>query len=120
MAHYAQLDENNLVINVIPATGDDLETVLEADAGGVWRRTSYNTHANQHALGGTPYRYNYAGIGYTFDPNYGEDGAFISPSPYPSWKLSNLDATWKAPLPYPTDGLIYDWDENAGAWVERG
>jgi len=118
MAHYAQLDENNVVVNVIPATGDDLEAALEADTGLTWRRTSYNTKANVHELGGTPYRYNYAGIGYTFDPNYGEAGAFISPAPYASWKLSNLDATWKAPKPYPTDGIKYEWNESLGDWVE--
>jgi hypothetical protein len=119
VAHYAQLDENNVVVNVIPASGDDLEAALQTETGLIWRRTSYNTRANEHLLGGTPYRYNYAGIGYTFEPAYGSDGAFISPSPYPSWKLSNLDATWKAPKPYPTDGLVYEWDESAGNWVER-
>jgi len=118
MAHYAQLDENNVVVQVIPATGDDLEATLEADTGLIWRRTSYNTRANIHELGGTPYRYNYAGIGYTFDPNYGDEGAFVSPKPYESWKLSNVDATWKAPKPYPTDGLKYEWDESLGDWVE--
>lgn len=118
MAHYAQLDENNIVVQVIPATGDDLESILEEDTGLTWRRTSYNTKANEHQSGGIPYRYNYAGIGYTFDATYGEDGAFISPKPYESWKLSNIDATWKAPKPYPTDGLKYDWDESQGEWVE--
>ena len=118
MAHYAQLDENNIVVQVIPATGDDLESILEADTGLTWRRTSYNTKANEHQFGGVPYRYNYAGIGFTFDPNYGEDGAFIPIKPYESWKLSNIDATWKAPKPYPTDGLKYDWDEIQGDWVE--
>jgi len=118
MAHYAQINENNIVVNVIPATGDDLESALEIETGSIWRRTSYNTKANIHELGGTPYRYNYAGIGYIFDAEYGEDGAFIAPQPYPSWKLSNFDATWKAPKPYPTDGIKYDWDESKGDWVE--
>ena len=117
MAHYAQLDENNMVVQVIPATGDNLEAALEAETGLTWRRTSYNTKGNVHELAGTPYRYNYAGIGYTFNPAYGADGAFISPAPYPSWKLSKIDATWKAPKSYPTDGAKYDWNEVKGDWV---
>jgi hypothetical protein len=118
MAHYAQLDENNIVVQVIPATNDDLEATLEADTGLIWRRTSYNTKGNKHDLGKKPFRYNYAGIGYTFDPEYGVEGAFIPPAPYPSWKLSSVDATWKAPKAYPTDGLRYEWDEIKGNWIE--
>lgn len=119
MAHYAELDENNVVINVIAATGDNLEEALEAETGNRWRRTSYNTFANVHSLGGIPYRYNYAGIGFTFDPDYGTDGAFIAPALFPSWKLSNVDATWKPPKPYPEDGNLYNWDENLTEWVKR-
>lgn len=119
MAYYAELDENNVVINVIGGATEDLEQALEETTGNRWRRTSYNTSANVHALGGTPFRYNYAGIGFTFDPDYGTDGAFISPQIYPSWKLSKIDGTWKAPKPYPEDGVIYDWNEDLIEWVKR-
>lgn len=119
MAHYAELDENNIVIQVIPAATDDLEEELYKQTGSVWKRTSYNTRANKHLLGGEPYRYNYAGIGFTFNSTYGENGAFIPPSPFPSWQLSNVDATWKAPKPYPQDGKDYNWVEEELNWVLR-
>lgn len=113
MAHQAKI-ENGLVVDVVVA---DTPEWCEANLGGKWVTTSYNTRAGVHLLGGTPLRYNYAGIGYTFDPNYGEDGAFIAPKPFPSWKLSNIDATWKPPVPEPNDGAKYEWDEKAGNWV---
>ena len=113
MSHWAEIDDKNIVIRVVvgdnndPA-GDEGYQWLIDNLGGTWIKTSYNSSV----------RYNYAAIGYTFDPSYGDEGAFISPKPYPSWKLSNVDATWKAPKSYPQDGKKYDWDETQGDWVE--
>ena len=87
MAHFAEVDEDNIVTRVL-VVGDDQEhrghEFLSNDLGlgGIWIKTSYNTMAGQHLAGGTPFRYNYAGIGYTWDPNFGEDGAFIPQKPY--------------------------------------
>lgn len=111
MAHFAEIDENGVVLRVlvVPDEQESRGQEFLADdlgLGGTWVQTSYNARI----------RYNYAGIGFTFDPNYGEDGAFIPPQPYPSWKLSNVDARWKAPVPYPTDGLMYEWNEELTDW----
>lgn len=73
---------------------------------GEWRQTSYNGN----------FRFHYAGEGYTFDPDMGEDGAFIAPQPYPSWTLDD-DANWQPPVPYPTDGEAYTWNETEQEWV---
>jgi hypothetical protein len=73
--------------------------------GGDWKQTSYNGNI----------RKNYAGIGYTFDA--GRD-AFIAPQPFPSWILDEKSCQWESPVPMPTDGKRYQWDESAKAWVE--
>lgn len=117
MAHYAILDENNVVVQVI--VGKD-EHELGPD-GNPWdwetyygaKRTSYNTHGGQHATGGTPYRKNYAGIGYVYDETR---DAFIPPQPYASWVLNEQTCLWEAPTPMPTDGQPYAWDEDTGTW----
>ena len=122
MAHYALLDNNNIVTQVI--TGRD-ETDLPAGVvswenhygefhGQTCRRTSYNTYANQHLLGGTPFRGNYAGIGYRYDTDL---DAFIPPQPFPSWTLDEATFQWAAPVPYPDDGELYVWDENLLNWT---
>jgi len=119
MAHYAFLDENNIVTEVIVGKnegedGVDWEVWYGDFRGQVCKRTSYNTIGNVHSNGGTPYRGNYAGIGYT----YREDiDAFVPPQPYPSWIL-NANAIWQAPVDMPTDGKIYSWDEESQTWVE--
>jgi hypothetical protein len=66
-------------------------------------------------LGGTPFRGNYAGIGFTYDEAL---DAFIPPKPFESWVLNEDTCLWDAPAPYPTDGAIYVWDEETIAWVE--
>ena len=119
MAHYAFLDENNIVIEVIVGKdegddGVDWEAHYGAFRGQTCKRTSYNTHGGVHSGGGTPYRKNYAGIGYTFDA--GRD-AFISPKPYASWVLDEDTCLWNAPVPYPDDGGRYQWDENSLSWI---
>jgi hypothetical protein len=120
MAHYAFLDENNIVTEVIVGKnegedGIDWEQHYGEFRGQVCKRTSYNTQGGVHSLGGTPYRKNYAGIGYTYDA---ERDAFISPKPFNSWLLNEESCVWEAPVPYPTeDSVMYKWDEEAQNWV---
>lgn len=121
MAHYAFLDENNVVTEVIVGIdetelieGKDPETWYGEFRGQVCKRTSYNTANNQHKEGGTPFRGNYAGIGYTYDSQL---NIFIPPKPYSSWTLDESIANWTAPVPYPEDGLSYSWDEERLSWV---
>lgn len=119
MAHYAYLDEDGIVTQVIVGKDEGEDGVdWEQYYGAV--RTSYNTHGGQHATGGTPFRGNFAGIGFTFDPDLGPDGAFIPPPPYPSWVLDPDTALWDAPVPYPNDGNPYRWDEDTLSWVAFG
>lgn len=116
MAHYAYLDDNNVVTQVIVGKDEnDGDTDWESYYGAV--RTSYNTHGGQHSNGGTPFRYNYAGMGFTFDPDFGPDGAFIPPQPFPSWTLNATTALWDAPTPMPETEGMWSWDEDAGEWV---
>ena len=117
MAHFAKLDENNIVtfVTVGRQEDDGKEAELCARTGDVYKQTSYNTHGGVHALGGTPLRKNYAGIGYTYDA--GRD-AFIPPKPYASWVLNETTCLWDAPVAYPDDGKRYSWDEATTSWVE--
>jgi hypothetical protein len=89
MAHFAKLDENNVVVTVSVGRDDDTEMAIFARSGDVYKQTSYNTSGGVHRLGGTPLRKNYAGIGYTYDA--GRD-AFIPPKPYNSWLLNENTA----------------------------
>ena len=93
MAHFAELDENNVVLQVIVGVDEphDGEAIYAETTGRVWKKTSYNTFAGEHRLGGTPFRKNYAGIGYTYDP---DRDAFIAPQPYPSWTLDEQTCQW--------------------------
>ena len=120
MAHYAYLNEDNVVTQVIVGKDEGEDGVdWEAYYGAV--RTSYNTHGGQHSNGGTPFRYNYAGIGYTFSdaPEWSaQGGAFIPPQPFPSWVLNPDTALWDAPVPMPTEGGPWSWDEATLTWVE--
>jgi hypothetical protein len=117
MAHFAKLDANNIVtfVTVGRQEDDGREAELCARTGDVYKQTSYNTHGGVHALGGTPLRKNYAGIGYTYDA--GRD-AFIPPKPYASWVLNETTCLWDAPVAYPDDGKRYSWDEATTSWVE--
>ena len=117
MAHFAKLDENNIVtfVTVGRQEDDGREAELCARTGDVYKQTSYNTHGGVHALGGTPLRKNYAGIGYTYDP---VRDAFIAPKPYASWVLNETTCLWDAPVAYPDDGKRYSWDEATTSWVE--
>ena len=123
MAHFARLDSNNIVDFVVVGRDEDngKEAELSARTGDVYKQTSYNTHGGVHALGGTPFRKNYAGLGYTYDA--GRD-AFIAPKPYASWLLNETTCLWESPVPYPTDvgteenPKRYSWDEATTSWVE--
>ena len=117
MAHFAEIDENNVVQRVIvvankdtaDANGNEVESIGVAFCqrllGGNWKQTSYNGNL----------RKNYAGIGYTYNADI---DAFVPPKPYPSWVLNNDTAQWEAPVPMPQDGKMYSWDEATQSWVE--
>ena len=113
MAHWAHLT-NGIVDQVIVI---DEETLALGYWGNPseWKQTSYNTKGGVHALGGTPLRKNYAGIGYTYDSSR---DAFIPPKPFASWVLNEATCFWEAPTSMPTDGKMYKWDEPTLSWVE--
>ena len=113
MAHYAKI-VNNIVTQVIVAEPEFFETFVDSSPG-EWIQTSYNTHGGVHSEGGIPLRKNYAGVGHTYDATR---DAFIPPQPYPSWVLNETSCIYEAPVPYPTDGLMYEWDEDTTSWVE--
>ena len=120
MAHYAFLDADNVVTEVITGINETelIEGLLPETwygnfRGKVCKRTSYNTSGGVHNSGGTPYRKNYAGIGYTYDA---ARDAFISPQPYASWVLDEATCWWSAPVPMPSEGL-WVWDEATVSWV---
>ena len=113
MAHFANIDENNIVINVIVVEQDVVDTGKLGDPS-KWIQTSYNTVGGVHQLGGTQLRKNYAGIGHKYDATR---DAFISPQPYPSWILNETTCQWEAPIPMPTDGPYYSWDEETTNWI---
>jgi hypothetical protein len=120
MAHYAFLDTNNIVTEVIVGkdetdTSHDWEQHYGEIRGQVCKRTSYNTQAGVHLTGGTPYRKNYAGIGHSYDPSR---DAFLPPKPFTSWTLNETSCIWEAPTPRPNDGNYYFWNEEQLAWVE--
>ena len=119
MAHYAFLDENNIVTEVIVGKdegedGIDWEVWYGDFRGQVCKRTSYNTIGNVHSNGGTPFRGNYAGIGYTYQADI---DAFVPPKPYASWIL-DANVVWQSPVARPTDGKMYSWNEETQTWVE--
>ncbi len=119
MAHYAFLDNSNIVTEVIVGKDEGEEnTDWEVHYGNfrnqVCKRTSYNTSGGTHSSGGTPFRKNYAGIGYTYDK---DRDAFIPPSSFPSFLLNEDTCLWEPPVPYPTDGESYTWNEEESEWV---
>lgn len=120
MAHYAFLDENNVVTEVITGKdegeeGRDWEQWYGEFRGQVCKRTSYNTIGGVHTNGGTPFRKNYAGIGYTYRADI---DAFVPIKPYPSWVLDENTCQWQAPVNMPQDGKMYAWNEESISWIE--
>ena len=123
MAHFAKLNNNNIVIDVQSVHND---TATDEAAGitflnnlygtsDTWKQTSYNTKGGVHLLGGTPFRKNYAGIGDTYDQTR---DAFIPPKPYSSWTLNETTCLWDAPVAMPDDGKYYIWNEDNTNWEE--
>jgi hypothetical protein len=118
MAHYAFLDEHYIVTEVIVGKDEsnfDWEKHYGDFRGQLCKRTSYNTVGGVHNGGGTPFRKNYAGIGYSYDP---DRDAFIPPKPFASWILDEITCLWTAPTPMPEDGRRYNCDEATTSWVE--
>ena len=113
MSHFAKVF-NGKVVNVIVAEQEFIDALVDS-YDGKWIQTSYNTIGNQHILGGTPLRGNYAGIGYTYDS---VNDVFYAPALYPSWILNNNTWLWEAPIAIPNDGKFYIWDESIINWVE--
>lgn len=106
MAHFAEIDEDNLVIRVLVTSNDEPNEGydwLVENLGGTWVKTSYNSNI----------RKNFAGIGFTYDE---ERDAFIAPQPFGSWILNEETCQWKAPIDYPNDGLTYFWNEEELDW----
>lgn len=121
MAHFAQLDQNNIVMSVVVINNATIENMQfpQSEPVGVefckslygqdsaWVQTSYSAS----------FRKNYAGIGYLFDSSVQPYGAFIPPALYPSWVLDTATYQWSAPVPYPNDGELYEWSEATLSWV---
>lgn len=119
MAHFAKVNENNIVEEVV-VVGNDNEHrgndfLNEIGFPGRWIQTSYNTLAGQHSLGGFPLRKNYAAPGYFYDE---QRDAFIPPKPFESWILDENSCIWNSPVEYPTDGFIYAWNEETLSWTK--
>ena len=110
MSHFARV-VNGIVTEVIVAEQDFIDSFSESS---LWVQTSYNTYGGQHPEG-QPLRKNYAGVGYTYDL---ERDAFIPPQPFASWVLNETTCLWESPVPYPTDGKEYIWDELTISWKE--
>jgi hypothetical protein len=113
MSHFAKVVDGK-VVNVIVAEPEFFKTFID-DSPGEWIQTSYNTHGGVHVNGGTPLRKNYAGIGYSYDR---KKDAFIPPKPWASWTLNDDTCFWEPPVPKPTDGKIYEWNEVDKNWLE--
>jgi len=129
MAHFAKLDENNIVTTVnVVHNNELLVDGVENEQKGIdflntffntsdnWKQTSYNTSSGVHNSGKTPLRKHYAGIGYTYDESR---DAFIPPQPYPSWTLNEETCNWESPVPMPSgeeEGTRYNWNEETGGW----
>ena len=128
MAHFAKLGIENIVEKVV-VVSNDVATTEQAGVdflnnlygtNDVWKQTSYNTYGGVHKLGGTPFRKNYAGIGFTYDQTL---DAFIPPKPFNSWVLNETTCTWEAPIPIPiltqeqiNNNNYYEWNEQNKTW----
>lgn len=123
MAHYAYLNANNIVTSVIVGRDDgDIDWEIYYGNGSPCKKTSYNTRGGIYYTPNTntpdldqskAFRKNYAGIDYTYDD---ARNAFIPPQMFPSWVLDEFSCLWKAPIPYPTDGKVYSWNETTQSW----
>ena len=121
MAHFAKLGVGNIVETVI-VVSNDVATTEQAgvdfinklyNTRDVWKKTSYNTFGGEHSSGGTPFRKNYAGVGFQYDQ---QRDAFIPPKPFNSWILNESTCLWNAPIEYPQDDNEYIWNEQTLSW----
>lgn len=120
MAHFAEVNEQNVVTRVLVTDNNSPEndegySWLIKTYGGTWIQTSYNTMGGVHLLGGQPFRKNFAGIGFTYDL---ERDAFIPPKPFDSWVLDETTCLWEAPIAMPDDEKKYQWNEDSQSWLE--
>ena len=126
MASFAKIGLNSKVIEVLSVHNNVLKDSngIEQEVNGIdfltkltgwaiWKQTSYNTHGGIHKSGGTPFRKNHAGIGYTYDE---DRDAFIPKKPFNSWILNEQTCQWEAPTPMPNDGKKYNWNETNLTW----
>jgi hypothetical protein len=128
MASFSKLNSQNIVLRVESVVNDviqdsngiEQESIgieflknLYKEPNSIWKQTSYNTRGGVHVLGGTPFRKNFAGIGYTYDE---DKDAFIPPKPYPSWILNETTCLWEAPVVRPEGKELYDWNETNQTW----
>jgi hypothetical protein len=117
MAHFAKLDNDNNVLEVVVVHNDVINNLDYPDSEPIgvqfltdlfsyanWKQTSYNNN----------FRKRLAGIGGTYDP---VNDVFLTPKPWDSWVLNNTTFKWEAPIPYPTDGKWYDWNESTQNWI---
>jgi len=121
MATFAKIGSGNIVEQVV-AVSNEVATTEQAgvdflnnlyNTNDVWKQTSYNTSGGVHLLGGTPFRKNHAGIGYTYDK---DKDAFIAPQTYPSWTLNDDTCFWEAPVDLPDTENRYTWNEDTTSW----
>jgi hypothetical protein len=121
MAHFAKLGKGNVVLTV-EVVHNNVATSEQAgidflnklhNTNDIWKQTSYNTRQGVHILGGTPFRKNYAGIGYKYDSTR---DAFIAPKLFNSWTLNEETCDWDPPVAYPADGKDYVWNETEQQW----
>ena len=127
MASFAKIGLNGKVIEVQSVVNEVLHDSngIEQESIGIdfltkltgwaiWKQTSYNTHGGVHSNGGTPLRKNHASIGYIYDETR---DAFIPPKPFNSWVLNEDTCLWEAPIQYPSDGNLYQWNEQNNSWI---
>ncbi len=121
MAYFAKLGKGNKVL-AVHTVSNDVATTEQAgmdflnnlyNIREVWKQTSYNTRGGEHILGGTPFRKNYAGIGFTYDQIR---DAFIPPQPFSSWTLNETTCLWDPPIERPNDEQNYSWNEKTQQW----
>ena len=121
MAHFAKLGKGSKVV-AVHVVSNDIATTEQAGidflntlhgTNDVWRQTSYNTKGGEHTLGGTPFRKNFASLGYKYDDTR---DAFIPPKPFKSWTLNEDTCRWEAPVAKPDDGKAYRWNEETTSW----
>ena len=121
MAHFCKIGKGFIVEKVVVVSNDVAPTEQAGidflnnlyGTNDVWKQTSYNTLKGVHLLGGTPFRKNFAGIGWKYDQTR---DAFIPPKPFASWTLNETTCHWDAPIVYPDDGQNYNWNETNQTW----